>query len=253
MSFLDRFKKHKITNENWEFYQTIDEEENVTFATIDLTYQEPQNQKGFEGELFVRIRIPQNRLHEGIAIPEEHEYQNLKEEELCARLVKSRINCIQVGRLAFEGQKQYIFEHNDFDGFKSEFNKWGKTFSDEYSLELKPLKPFEYYSDLLPDKYIWQQIGNRHVIEQLLAAGSDESKEHYIEHGIFGKPDDLKNLFEEIREHNISLIGIEGDLMEVGIKSSIELDDITNQTDYLIEITETYNCRYDGWNTAIVK
>ena len=253
MSFLDRFKKNKVTNENWEFYQTFDEEENVTFATIDLTYQEPKNQKGFKGELFVRVRIPQNRLHDGIPIPEEHEYQNQKEEELCERLVKSRINCIQVGRLTFGGQKQYVFEHNDLEGFKNEFNAWSKAFSKDYSLELNPLKPFEYYSDLLPDKYNWQQIGNRHVIEKLMAAGSDESKEHFIEHGIFGNPKDLKKLYEEIKEHDISLIGIEGDLMEVGVKSSIELDDITNQTDYLIEIAERYNCKYDGWNTAIVK
>jgi len=253
MSLFDKFKKHKITNDNWEFYQAYDEDGNISFTTIDLSYNDPPKQVGFLGELFVRVRIPEQKIHEGIPIPEEHSFQNEKEEELCEALVKSRIDCIQVGRITYFGQKQYIFEYNNLDGFKSIFNSWKNSFSTDYEIELNLLSPFEYYVDLLPDKFIWQQIGNRHVIERLLEAGSNEQKEHFIEHGIFGKQDDLKSLFNELKNHDISLISIEEDLMEVGIKSTLDLDEITNQTNYLMSVAEEHNCKYDGWNTKIEK
>lgn len=252
MPFFDKFKKHKVTNEDWEFYQTFDENDEITFVAVDLTYQEIKNQKGFVGELFIRIRMPENKLHKGIPIPEEQQFQNDKDNELCDRLIRERIKCIQVGRLTFEGQKQYIFEYNDLEGFKKVFGEWKASFNKEYSIELNLLKPFEYYSDLLPDKYIWQQIGNRHLIEKLIDAGSIESEIHFIEHGIFGETENLEKLFEEIKEHEIEMIGIEDNLLEVGIKSSIELDDVTNQTNYLMEMSEKYHCKYDGWQTKIV-
>lgn len=253
MGVLDLFKKHKITNENWEFYQSYDENERVVFTTIDLTYSEPESQKGFEGELFIRIRIPEDRLDDGIPTPEEQHSQNAREDELCNMLIKRRVKCMQVGRLTFGGQKQYVFEYNDLEGFQQVFDEWKGLFNKDYTLELNLLQPFEYYRDLLPDQYIWQQIGNRHVIDQLVAAGSDETKEHFIEHGIFGKEEDLKRLWDELKEKDIEMIQMEGDFLEVGIKSSIDLDDITNQTDYLLEMAEKHNCKYDGWNTAVME
>ena len=248
MGLFDLFKTHSITNDNWEVYQSYVPNEKVCFTTIDLTYNEPEAQQGFKGELFIRIRIPNNKLVEDIPNPDELSYQNQKENELCEALIQARIKCIQVARLMFDGQKQYIFEYNDLEGFKNVFTNWMQTFSSDYAIELNLLSPFEYYKDLLPDTFIWQQIGNRKVIEQLVAAGSNTHKTHFIEHTIYGNTEDLKHLFDELKQHNISLIHLEGDLLEVGISSSIELDDITAQTNYLIVEAEKYNCEYDGWS-----
>ena len=253
MGLFDIFKKHKITNDKWAFYYTYDEAENEFYISLDLSYQDPKDQIGFKGELFIRICLPQHRVFDGIAIPEEHEFQNIKEEELCESLIKSKVKCFQVGRLHSKGEKHYIFEYNDLEGFQKEFVKWKASFSGEYTLELKLLKPFEYYREILPDKYAWQQIMNNQVIEKLLEAGSNESKEHFIEHGIYGNLENFKLLYKEIKEEGYQVIEMEDDLLEVGYKSSLEIEEITDQTDYLIYIADKYNCTYDGWFTAVVK
>jgi regulator of RNase E activity RraB len=246
-------KKISITNENWEFYQSLDEDEIICFTSVDLTYSDPKDQKGFSDELFIRVRIPNDRIHETVPIPEEQEFQNSKEDELCNILLKEKVDCKEVGRLTYNGQKQYIFESNNYDSFKKCFGLWASSFEKKYSLELNKLEPFEYYKDLLPDKYAWQQIGNRHVIEKLIAGGTNQQKEHYIEHGIFGANENLKRLYEELKNHEIDLIQLENDLLEVGVNSILDLDDITEQTDYFMLIAEEFNCKYDGWNTKIEK
>ncbi|HSY60234.1 MAG TPA: ribonuclease E inhibitor RraB, partial [Cytophaga sp.] len=210
-------------------------------------------QRGFKGEFFIRIRIPEHKLFGGIPNPDELSYQNQKESELCESLIKDKIKCMQVARLTFDGQKQYIFEHNNSVGFKRTVTEWIQSFSSEYVIELNPLAPFEYYKELLPDNFIWQQIGSRKLITLLINAGSNEHAVHFIEHTILGDTKDLKNLYEELKNNEISLIRIEDDLLEVGIHSSIELDDITVQTDYLISASEKYHCQYDGWSTHILR
>lgn len=105
----------------------------------------------------------------------------------------------------------------------------------------------------MPNKLIWQQISNRHVIEKLISAGTNENIEHFIEHGIHGTLGDLEKLFTELKTEGFVLIEMREEFLEIGIKSDIELDEITNQTDYLINISEKYRCKYDGWQTAIVK
>ncbi len=250
-----RNKSQQVYNDNWEIYESLDEDEIICFTSVDLTYKETKDQKGFKGELFIRIRIPTDRLHGTIPIPEEQQYQHQKEEELCADLEKNNVDCKQSGRLTYNGQKQYIFEYNDLVGFEKSFNKWKNTFPNEYEIELERLKPFEYYRDILPSKFEWQQIGNRHLIEHLVQAGASEEKQHFIEHGILGKKEDLESLFNEVKNYDFSLIGMHEDagLMEVGIKSSIDEGDITEQTDYLIGMAEEYNCQYEGWVTKIEK
>ena len=262
MGLFNFNRKISITNQNWEFYQSFDEDEVVSFTTVDLTYSDAKEQRGFSDELFIRVRIPNNRVHETVPIPEEQEFQNKKEDELCNLLTKEKVDCKEVGRITYHSQKQYIFECNDYNSFKKCFDQWSKSFDNNYSIELNKLAPFEYYKDILPDKYAWQQIGNRRVIEKLIEGGTNEQKEHYIEHGIFGSTEDLKRLFEELKKHEIDLIKLETDLLEagitsslleVGIRSFIELDDITEQTNYLITTAEEFNCKYDGWNTKIEK
>lgn len=258
MGIFNFFKKeYNITNDNWEMYQSVDENEKICFVTIDLTYNDQKKQRGFKGEFFIRICIPEHKLFGDIPNPEELSYQNQKENELLENLTKARINCVQVARLMLDGQKQYIFEYNDPEGFKKLFTNWMHSFSSEYTIELNELSAFDYYKDLLPDTYIWQQIANRKLIAQLVASGSNEHKTHFIEHTILGSIEDLKILLEELKQNDIHLIHLEGNIdhgiLEVGINSSIELDDVTEQTNYLITEAEKYHCDYDGWSAKIKK
>ncbi len=253
MKILDLLKRHQISNDKWVIYYEFGDDGNIIFISIDMTYENPKDQIGFQTEFFIRIRIPEHKLNDNIISDEEQEFQILMEENFCNRLVQRKINCKQVLRLTFSDQKQYVFECNDVVEFKEEFNQWKDSFDKEYQVELNEHKSFEYYSELLPDKCINQQLGNELLINKLESIGCDLDKEHFIEHRIFGPKENLENIIEAIKKYSFTIISYNHDHLEIGKHCPLNIYSITYQTDYLIDICDEFNCEYDGWSTMPIK
>ncbi len=253
MMFKRIFGKNiQVDNNNWEIYHWYNESGLLGLISFDQTYIRAEDRKNFSKELKVIINIPESRQFEQLPTPDEQQFQLKIEGELIELLQQREIDCKHVGRRTDEGKRQFIFECNDMHGLVGVIDFW-KGQLPEYQIQYVEGIVWENYIKILPDEFDWQQIGNSRVIEQLINAGSNEEKEHLIEHAIFGSVSDLESLKMDLEGFDFKFISLNEGILEMGCVAVLDLDEVTDQTSFLIEKSIEYSCKYNGWQTGIVK
>ena len=245
-------KKIKIINKEWEFFQFHDEDGLLGLVLFDTNYLEEKSQKSYQTEILLYIIIPEDKLHLKIPTPEENQYLNKIEDDLISLLQNRNVDCKQVVRLTYDGKRQFVFECNNTDKFMQVFDDW-ETNIKGHEIEVYENQVWETYNRFLPDKYDWQQIGNRHVIDQLTKVNSNFEKEHFIEHVLIGNQKNLSILKEKLVSEGFHFISLTDEILDIGYYSLVSLDEITSQTSYLIDAAEQYQVEYDGLSTSIIR
>jgi regulator of RNase E activity RraB len=208
---------------------------------------------------FVKVKLKESKENGLLSENEEPEISYL-EDKLEASLIKFRIGkyvgrVISDGYVTFLYYLQFTFNWQDFLNFAlDEFESYEITSGFQEDGE------WNYYNKLLyPTTREWQLIQNHKVCDQLK---SKEDKLHLpraIEHKVFFKNENAKEAM------------IEG-LIKEGFKIKDELEneegvkglsfyrtdkpfyhDIDTLTLHLIDMLESYDAHYDGWETTVVK
>ena len=246
-------KKTSVQNDDWEYWDFYDEDDYYGLNLIDKTYFDSNNQKGYKKEYYIKILIPEQKMVQGkFPSPDTNKELQSIEDILISDLEKLKIDCKQVHRCTYFGAKRMLFEVADIKSFDNSISNWQKHIND-YKLEVIEDKAWAIYNEVLPDKYDWQQIGNRGVYENLINAGTNPKNIHLIEHAIFGNLADLKKLENELHKEGGKTLNFEKNMLEIAFESVLEMDEINGMTYFLIDKSEEFNCRYDGWSSAIMK
>jgi len=208
---------------------------------------------------FVKVKLKEPNERGLLSEQEEPEIAYL-EDKLEASLIKFRIGkyvgrIISNGFVTFLYYLQFTFNWQDFLEYAlDEFESY------EIHSGFQEDAEWEYYQKLLyPTAREWQMIQNHKVCDQLKLKEDNLSLPRAIEHKAFfqtlyKKADLIEHLEKEgfKIQHEISNEeGYEGILFYRIDKPFYH--DIDRLTLSLIDLLETYDAQYDGWETSIVK
>ena len=224
----------------------------ISMEIDDIKYTYPQI-------AFVKVALKEANDKGLLSEKEEPEISYL-EDKLEASLIKFRIGkyvgrVISDGYVTFLYYLQFTYNWQDFLNFAlDEFESYEITSGFQEDAE------WNYYHNLLyPTAKEWQLIQNHKVCDQLKAKEDNLYLPRAIEHKAFFQSEYKK---EELLEQLIAEgFKIKEELTnEEGYKgiSFYRTDkpfyhDIDELTLHLIDMLETYDTHYDGWETSIVR
>ena len=208
---------------------------------------------------FVKVKLKEPNERGLLSEGEQPEIAYL-EDKLEASLIKFRIGkyvgrVISDGYVTFLYYLQFTYNWQDFLEYAlDEFESY------EISSGFQEDSEWNYYRKLLyPSPREWQIIQNHKVCEQLKAKEDNLHLPRAIEHKAFFQSEYKKDdLIEQLLEEGFK---VQDEISnEEGYKgiSFYRIDkpfyhDIDELTLYLIDLLETYDAHYDGWETSIVK
>ncbi|MDF1874812.1 DUF695 domain-containing protein [Sulfurimonas sp. SAG-AH-194-I05] len=182
------------------------------------------------------------------------------EDKLEASMIKFRIGkyvgrVISDGYVTFLYYVQYTYNWQDFMDFAmSENTAYEVTNGHNEDAE------WNYYKKLLyPTAKEWQRIQNHKVCDNLREQGDSLQVPRAIEHNVYFLNDENEEVLTQALEKEGFKIK-EKITNEDGVKglNFYRVDkpfyhDIDTMTLALIEMSESYNAQYDGWETSVVK
>ncbi|WP_081092249.1 ribonuclease E inhibitor RraB [Peribacillus simplex] len=113
---------------------------------------------------------------------------------------------------------------------------------------------------LYPDIYQCNHMGNFAVFENLMKSGDELEPPREVKHWLYFKNMKmLKQFVQAIKKHDFSLadesVDVEEDgryLLSISRIDSVNIASINEVTDMLVELSETYDGDYDGWETVVI-
>ncbi len=209
---------------------------------------------------FVKVKLKEPNKRGLLSSGEEAEIFYL-EDKLEASLIKFRIGkyvgrVISNGYVTFLYYLQFTYNWDDFLEFALNEHQ-----SYEITSGYKDDNEWNYYKNLLyPTPTEWQIIQNHKVCDALKSKGDDLSTPRAIEHKIFftSQNSQKDELIQQLKQNGFKI--------QKEIKNSEEYEgilfyrkdkpfytDIDDITLFLIDLSESYNASYDGWETSVVK
>ena len=241
-------------SDHWDTYFCFIEDK---FASIvldmDIWREIDQN----EYRLPMGVRIPvKNQGESGTPVGEEAEI--LFEDRLTAKIGETGFN---VGRLTTNGFREiYYYFNSPYELEKTAFDIFKGNHYDVQVFQINENSPWEFYFDFLyPDKYKIQHMGNRKVVESLMNSGDLLEVPRRVDHWIYFPSDFLRSRFEEkMISFGFEPVLARSDageeyLSQIFRNDYVDYNAINDVTDLLVNVSEEYEGRYDGWETMVIK
>ncbi|WP_373231379.1 DUF695 domain-containing protein [Cohnella sp.] len=205
------------------------------------------------------VRIPIKKPGEsGTPVDDEAELINELEDVLSQKIGGLAYN---VGRMTINGIREvYYYFSSTYD-----LDKLAKEIFNEHNYEVEVFNidednPWEFYFDFLyPDKFQLQHMGNRGVVDSLSESGDPLGESRRVDHWLYFNSE-------------LDRAGFEGKIITMGFNVELDRTDDSNEyvsqiyrndyvdlhsinevTDLLVNVSEEYEGRYDGWETIVLK
>jgi regulator of RNase E activity RraB len=243
-------------SDHWDTYFCLIEDK---FASIVLDMDIWREIDQSEYKLPVGVRIPiKNQGESGTPVGEEAEILNALEDQLTAKIGDSGFN---VGRLTTNGCREiYYYLNSPYELEKTAYDIFKGNHYDVQVFQINENSPWEFYFDFLyPDNYQIQHMGNRKVVESLMNSGDLLEISRRVDHWLYFPSAILRARFEE----KMISLGFEivlartdeGEehLSQIYRNDYVDYNSINEVTDLLVNISEEFEGRYDGWETMVVK
>ncbi|WP_151900558.1 DUF695 domain-containing protein [Sulfurimonas hydrogeniphila] len=247
--------------EYWEAYmKPMDGHAAMVSLNAGVADSVPDGEYMYVG--FVKVKL-NNPKEDGLVWEQEGDDVGFIEDRLEMESLRYR-NGKYIGRIITQGAVNFIY------ALKMDF-EWKNTVEDamkhfpEYSYEFGSRidSEWEVYQKLLfPTVKEWQIITNHHACDNLKEQGDDLQQARAIEHkSYFTCNDDREGFVQKIQEMGFaeqkrSEVPFRDETM-YGIsfyrKDKPFYYDIDALTVELIDVSEAYNGKYDGWECALVK
>jgi len=240
-----------------EYYITNSDEGSVrTELEIDYVDEAPQQERPWLLWLFIKMDDVDS---EGFATPAEHARLDEKVMQLKARLLEG-IDAISVGQKEEDGWLELYFyapSAKKFQNIAAEV--MGSAFVTD-SGSTRDAKWEHYLYTLYPNVLMLQQLQSRHIIEELVEAGDDLTKEREVEHYLgFLTESQAKRVAEELYLHGLELKDISynsseeyGYTLILTQRHAIERELLEELAFLLITTAEKEHGIYVGWSSGIV-
>jgi hypothetical protein len=175
---------------------------------------------------------------------------------LIDQLLAASVRCRFVGSLLYGGMFDLVFQAEDQDAerFKTVVTEWSGTTS-PCRVEVKEAPGWGFFDTRVrPSPEHAQQIGDRRVIQALIAAGSDPRQPHQLDHRIVGPPEVLWQIASDLEANGFTRARFpdEEDVLLISTVSPLDLFEIWNTTGRLVGYCAKCGARYDGWGAAVV-
>lgn len=246
-------RKSVVQNDNWAYWSSYDEEDNFGMIFYDMTYIDKPIRKSGVYERYLKIIVPDNQIVNG-NFPNEiaHKKTVKLEDKLINSLERNNVKAKEVVRSLYYKARRMLFEVYDLDAFENIVKKWESTLG-EYTLEIVEEKGWELYNEFAPNKYAYQQMGNRQLLEMMIKKGCNPSKKHTIEHGISGEMENLLKVDQVLIENGGVRTSFEQGMLEIAFDEVLDPEQIDDMTYFVMDTAEEFNCKYEGWSTEPVK
>lgn len=243
-------------SDHWDIYFCTVEDQ---FASIvlDMDVGHEMDPMEYSYPMGLRIHI-KNPGESGTPVGEEADLVNELEDLLTNEVAMIGIN---VGRLTTNGVRElyYYFNspYNLMDKASRIFNEQGYTVE---VIEIVEEDPWEfYYNFLYPNKYQLQHMGNCKVVDSLAESGDVLEESRRVDHWLFFNSNLDRTNFEikaKALGFNIVVDRLDDKdeyVSQIYREDYVNLHSINEVTDILVDLSEAYNGRYDGWETMVIK
>lgn len=247
-------------SEEWEFYFTS---VNDTFASILVNVGIHETAPDPNRSWVLRVWVYFQEVEES-GLPGEEEANRFAEvEEALINDVTSSLDGVLAGRVTAAGRREFFFYAPTFTGFEDTVAQSLSRFPDyqwDSNSELDPDWQ-QYLSLLYPSPGEWQQIQNRHVIEQLTEHGDSLEKQRMVFHWAYFPDESSRQQFGdqlqqrgyEVTDQTIDASPDESNLFGIGFEriDRVDWESINRVTSELMELAESFAGSYDGWETTV--
>lgn len=237
---------------NWNFY-ALRVDDNPASNCVDLGVAASAPISGYDTLSYISVEMNDPR-EDGLSSSGEMEALGAMEDNLLA-LVRGSSNLIYVGRSTHNGMRDfYLYTKEDvvetvakrlIEAFPSYRMAFGSRPDPDWGV---------YWRFLYPSPDDFQRMGNREVVDQLLAHGDDPNLKRDIDHfALFDTTGDVDGFVKSLQGTAVGDVSVETNADEVttvAFKTHDCLTDIDEVTIALSSAAATYHGNYDGWGCA---
>ncbi|MGG1629569.1 DUF695 domain-containing protein [Rossellomorea sp. NRS-1567] len=248
-------------SENWDVYFGYIEDRMASIV-LDMDITEEVNTEEYHHPYCIRFKVKRPN-EDGFPIGAEADRLGDIEDSLIDSLDTHHF--VHVGRVTTDGIRDLIFYSNqkEQDALVDAAERFSQPAGYEVEVfRIEEDEPWEFYYDILyPNQYQQQHMGNRHVVERLEESGDTLQVPRKVDHWVyFDHPKSMKRFTKAIKKEGFSIESETGHpneegkyVLTISRVDLVDLPSINEVTDLLVEISETYDGEYDGWETLVIE
>ncbi len=240
-----------VPQENWETYFY-----NAPKGPVFVTFWQDAKKIGEEYIFCARVVITIKKPNENGG-PNQSEADKLYkiEDELTHFFKEHKTNCILLARLTHDGNRELVFQLQQWDTFRPPVGLWMLKNKD-WEIDVFEHQGWDFFNDSIwPSEIDWKFIHDRRVIDSLVEHGSDPQKEHSLEYLFEGKEEKLQQLKGHLNERDYQDGPKEEDPQRLLMIKKLPLDInlVFAETMQNEKICQEWDIAFNGWGASIQK
>jgi uncharacterized protein (TIGR01619 family) len=244
----------------WDFYfANINERKASLFVDIGIREMAPSADHPWLLWVWVELNQPRE---DGLSSSQETDLLAQIEDSL-TDAVGGAIDGFLAGRITTDGRREFYFYAPEFAGFGDAVARGMERFAEyKWDADSKHDPEWTHYLELLyPTARDWEQIKNRHVIEQLQKRGDPLQKKRLVFHWAYFSSEASRSQFVvEIRNRGYAVTD-ETAFADANSPypwsvrferiDNVDWNSINQVTIELFELADSLAGDYDGWETSV--
>jgi uncharacterized protein (TIGR01619 family) len=251
----------KAQQENWDVYLAqYDEGVGSTTLNMDLIHYAPIKALPY----LIKVSIIVNNCpNDGLPEAKELGKLHVMSDDIIKLISTSTVQNQFTGTFTYQCEKMNYIYASDTLHVRDKLMKLlqDKYAAYEYYISIKPDIKWEAYTTFLyPNEITQEFMANEKVIEQLEAAGDDNSKSRPIDHWFYFSSDkDRKTFIESLKTQGFKVEATEqvnGPApfqLHVSKPGNINIRELSDLTLELRKKAKEYHGEYDGWECVVIK
>ncbi|MCA9982153.1 MAG: DUF695 domain-containing protein [Anaerolineales bacterium] len=239
-----------ITGGPWEVYSYLFQEKQriIVSFNVNRALQDQHDDLPHCARLLVYAPI---EFVDAEGLPDGDILQPLAEleDKIMEILAKHNIACQFVGRLTYNGVREFIFQVDPAS--LPHFHEITDEIIHRSPLEMarKEELGWRFFDEnIRPSLPMWQQIQNRHRLEMLETAGVDLEIPHQLEHFFSGTAVQLLTIANQLQQDGFQLVSHQNSQLTLALHNTyLDLDSLTDLTTTLHNYAAALGASYEGW------
>jgi regulator of RNase E activity RraB len=247
----------KPTRVVFDEWQTYESETDIGLFFISFDVEAAREDLTATLPHCARVIIPIHDPNEGggPVMPEAQKLWDM-EDSLCNALSERGVDCRLVGRITHRGNREIVFQLDDWNTFRPPLDEWIQDQSD-YDISVAEHEGWEFFNDMLrPTPETWLYIADRNVVQTLIKSGSNPEKVHSLEFVFLGGEGGLQKVVRTLTARGyqpLEQLDFASGQVVMTKKMKLDVNDIFEESLALSQLAEELGLQYDGWGCSVVK
>jgi hypothetical protein len=252
MGLFSRSATPEIVRDRWNGYTYLFGENERCVVSFDVTACDPAAQKPSQLRRVIGFSPEGQISPQGMPLPPAFARLKAIEEKLIGELKARKVKAWLVGKQVYRGFRELLFQVDDLGGFEKAYAAVEAEFG---GMKLVEHPDWEFFNDKIsPGERGYNHIGNRDVISQLKAAGSDLAAEHMLDHTFVGSASALAAIEAELEENGFSRTSTTESSLTMSVPLPLDdQDTLDGMTMWLRTVAAANGAKYDGWGAMVLR